>query len=230
MSSNRVYSAPGDHIESTRPVVVNRYRGFTRANHWLTAVCMIVLLLSGFAFFHPSLYWLTNLFVDGQTTRWLHPIVGVVLTLSFLGLFVQMWRLNMPRSEDAEWSRKIGDVLKANEAALPEVGKYNAGQKLVFWAMAILILVMLVTGVMIWEQYTAHLFSIPVRRVAVALHALAAVGLVLAFIAHVYAAIWTRGTMRAMTRGTVTGGWAFRHHRKWLRELAGRKAGGPGQS
>ncbi len=23
-----------------------------------------------------------------------------------------------------------------------------------------------------------------------------------------------------MTRGTVTGGWAWRHHRKWLRELA----------
>ena len=227
MSDERVYSAPGDRIESRRPVVVNRYRGFTRANHWLTAVCMIVLLLSGFAFFHPSLYGLTNLFGGGQTTRWLHPIVGVVLTLSFLGLFGQMWRLNLPRSEAAEWSRKIGDVLKANEAALPEVGKYNAGQKLVFWAMAFLILTMVITGVMIWEQYTAHLFSIPVRRVAVAVHAVAAVLSVLVFIAHVYAAIWTRGTIRAMTRGTVPGGWAFRHHRKWLRELAGgRKADG----
>ena len=136
MSNDRVYSAPGDHIESKRPVVVSRYRGFTRANHWLTAVCMIVLLLSGFAFFHPSLYGLTNLFGGGQTTRWLHPIVGVLLTASFLGLFVQMWRLNLPRQEDAEWSRKIKDVLKANEEALPEVGKYNAGQKVMFWAMA----------------------------------------------------------------------------------------------
>ncbi|MGY0560839.1 MULTISPECIES: formate dehydrogenase subunit gamma [unclassified Luteimonas] len=227
MSDNRVYSAPGDRIESSRPVVVNRYRGFTRANHWLTAVCMIVLLLSGFAFFHPSLYGLTNLFGGGQTTRWLHPIVGLVLTLSFLGMFVQMWRLNLPSRDDVEWSRKIGDVLKANEAALPELGKYNAGQKLVFWGMAFLILAMVVTGVVIWEQYTAHLFSIPLRRVAVAVHAVAAILLLLLFIAHVYAAIWTRGTIRAMTRGTVTGGWAFRHHRKWLRELAGgRKSDG----
>jgi formate dehydrogenase subunit gamma len=26
-----------------------------------------------------------------------------------------------------------------------------------------------------------------------------------------------------MTRGQVTGGWAWRHHRKWLRELVGGK-------
>ena len=36
---------------------------------------------------------------------------------------------------------------------------------------------------------------------------------------HVYAAIWVRGTIGAMTRGKVTGGWAWRHHRRWLREL-----------
>jgi formate dehydrogenase subunit gamma len=28
-----------------------------------------------------------------------------------------------------------------------------------------------------------------------------------------------RGTVGAMTRGQVTGGWAWRHHRKWLKEL-----------
>lgn len=220
-----VYSARGDVIEAKKPVVVNRYRGFTRANHWLTAACMVVLILSGFAFFHPALYGLTGLFGGGQTTRWLHPIVGVVLAVSFLGLFLQMWKLNLPRREDVEWSRNIGDVLKGNEENLPELGKYNAGQKLVFWGMAVLIVTMAVTGVMIWEEYFPGLVSIPARRVAVVIHALAAVGSVLILILHAYAAIWTRGTLRAMTRGTVTGGWAFRHHRKWLRELAGREDG-----
>ncbi len=222
-SKEHVYSAPGDAIEGKHPVVVNRYRGFTRANHWLTAGCMIVLILSGFAFFHPSLYGLTGLFGGGQTTRWLHPFVGVALVVSFFGLFVQMWKLNLPRREDVEWSRNIGDVLKGHEENLPELGKYNAGQKLVFWGMTLLIVTMAITGVMIWEEYFPNLVSIPARRVAVVIHALAAVGSVLILIVHVYAAIWTRGTIRAMTRGTVTGGWAFRHHRKWLRELAGRE-------
>lgn len=232
----RIHSAPGDRIESRKPVLVNRYRRITRLNHWVTAACMIVLLLSGLAFFHPSLFWLTGLFGGGQTTRWLHPIVGVALFFSFLLLFVQMWRLNLPRREDVDWSLNIGEVLKGNEEKLPELGKYNAGQKFVFWAMAGLILVMIASGVMIWEQYiplwrdyAPVLASIPARRVAVAVHATAAFLSILVFILHVYAAIWTRGTIRAMTRGTVTGGWAWRHHRKWLRELAGRADRDPAQ-
>ena len=52
------------------------------------------------------------------------------------------------------------------------------------------------------------------------IHSVAAVVIICVWIIHVYAAIWVRGTIRAMTRGSVTGGWAWRHHRKWLRALA----------
>lgn len=225
----RTYSQPGDHIETVAPVTVSRYRGFTRANHWVTAASLIVLLLSGMALFHPSLYFLTGLFGGGQITRWLHPFVGILLFLSFLILFVQLWRLNLPRPEDVTWVSHIGDVVKGEEEKLPELGKYNAGQKFIFWGMSALIIVLICTGVMIWEQYFPDLVSIPVRRWAVLVHALAAVAIILIFILHVYAAIWTRGTLRAMTRGTVTGGWAWRHHRKWLRELAGRDKQGPAE-
>lgn len=227
--SKRVYSAPGDTIESIHPVTVHRYRGLIRLNHWVTAGALIVLLLSGLALFHPALFFLTGLFGGGQTTRWLHPIAGVVLFLSFFLLFVQMWRLNLPRREDVQWAMQTKDVILGHEEKLPELGKYNAGQKTVFWAMTGLILVLIASGVMIWQEYFPHLVSIPVRRLAVLAHALAAVLIILVFILHVYAAIWTRGTIRAMTRGTVTGGWAWRHHRKWLRELAGRRDAGPAE-
>lgn len=227
--SRLYYSEPGDRIESDHPVTVNRYRGITRANHWVTAISLILLLLSGLAFFDPSLYFLTGLFGGGPTARWLHPIIGVVLFVSFLGMFIQLWRLNMPRPEDTTWVSQIGDVVKGNEEKLPELGKYNAGQKFIFWAMTILIVVLIVSGVMIWEEYFGHLVSVPTRRIAVLVHALAAVAIILVFILHVYAAIWTRGTLRAMTRGTVTGGWAWRHHRKWLREVAGRRQNGPAE-
>jgi len=227
--AKRMFSAPGDHIESRRPVTVSRYRGITRLNHWVTAASLIVLLLSGLALFHPSLYFLTGLFGGGQMTRWLHPFVGILLFFSFLLLFLQMWRLNLPRPEDRTWVSHIGEVVRGEEEKLPELGKYNAGQKFVFWAMSVLIVVLIVSGMMIWQEYFPHLVSIPVRRWAVLIHAVAAVAIILTFILHVYAAIWTRGTIRAMTRGTVTGGWAWRHHRKWLRELAGREGGGPAE-
>lgn len=224
------FSAEGDHIESVRPVTVSRYRGITRLNHWVTALSLILLALSGLALFHPALYFLSYLFGGGQVVRWLHPIIGIVLFFSFLLLFLQMWRLNLPRPEDASWVAHIGDVMQGHEDRLPELGKYNAGQKFVFWAMTALILVLILTGMMIWERqvplwadYAPWAATIPARRIALLVHSLAAVAIILVFILHVYAAFWTRGTLRAMTRGNVTGGWAFRHHRKWLREVAGNR-------
>ena len=164
------YSQRGDHIESTDPVTVSRYRGFTRANHWVTALSLIVLLLSGMALFSPYLYFLTGLFGGGQTTRWLHPFVGVLLFFSFLVLFLQLWRLNLPKPEDVTWVENIGEVIKGEEEKLPELGKYNAGQKFVFWAMTGLIVVLIVSGVMIWQQYFPDLVGIPVRRWACLLY------------------------------------------------------------
>jgi len=42
--------------------------------------------------------------------------------------------------------------------------------------------------------------------------------LICAIIVHIYAAIWVKGSVRAMTRGTVSYGWAWKHHRLWFHE------------
>jgi hypothetical protein len=62
--------------------------------------------------------------------------------------------------------------------------------------------------------------TIEQQRVAVLVHSPAAVAAIIVWIIHVYAAIWIRGSMQAMTRGYVTPGWAWRHHRRWLRRQA----------
>jgi formate dehydrogenase subunit gamma len=41
----------------------------TRINHWITAGCFVLLLLSGLSMFHPLLFWLSELFGGGQWTR-----------------------------------------------------------------------------------------------------------------------------------------------------------------
>lgn len=222
MTERLEYSQPGDHIEGLHPLSVSRYRLIMRINHWVTAASMLILVVSGLALFTPELYWLSALFGGGQTMRWLHPIIGCVLLVSFFVMFVQLWKLNLPRREDLQWTARIGDLLKGDEDKLPELGKYNAGQKFIFWGMAAMILVMFATGIMIWQQFFPDLVVIPTTRWALLLHSLGAVGVILLFILHVYAAIWTRGTIRAMTHGSVTGGWAYKHHRKWLKELARR--------
>jgi len=212
---------PGDQIHVGDPVTVDRYTKSARVNHWITATCLVLLALSGLALFHPSLFFLTELFGGGQWTRAIHPWIGVVLFFSFAGLFIRFWRANLWRREDGTWLARLRDVLAGNEENLPEVGKYNAGQKTVFWGMSLLIIVLITSGFVLWDQYFAQYSTIDQKRIAVLIHALAAVVIICIWIVHVYAAIWVRGTIGAMTRGRVTGGWAWRHHRKWLRELVG---------
>jgi formate dehydrogenase subunit gamma len=214
---------PGDSVHPGDPVTVDRYTGGARVNHWITAISLILLALSGLALFSPSLFFLTDLFGGGQNTRAIHPWIGVVLFFSFFGLFFRFWRANLWKPEDGTWLARLRDVLGGREDRLPEVGKYNAGQKAVFWLMSILIIVLISSGLVMWDQYFYGFTNIGQKRIAVLVHSMAAITIICVWIVHVYAAIWVRGTIRAMTRGSVTGGWAWRHHRKWLRELVGGK-------
>ncbi len=205
------------------PVTVERYTTGARINHWITAASLILLAISGMALFHPSLFWLTGLFGGGPMTRIIHPWIGVVLLISFTGMFLRFWRLNLWERTDNVWLSRIRDVLAGHEENLPEVGKYNAGQKMVFWSMSALIIVLFTSGIVIWQQYFGAYFTVEQKRLGVLVHAMAAIGAICVWIVHVYAAIWVRGTISAMTRGRVTGGWAWRHHRRWLRDLVSGK-------
>jgi formate dehydrogenase subunit gamma len=212
-----------------KTTIVDRYTAGARINHWITAITLILLALSGFALFHPSLFFLTALFGGGQWTRIIHPFMGVVLVVSFLGLFLRFVWYNFPNTDDFRWLARIGAVLNGDEEKLPEIGRYNAGQKIVFWAMTFLITILVLSGLGLWDTYFSQYLTIEMKRLSAVIHAVAAVAIVTVWIVHVYAAIWVRGTVRAMTRGSVTGGWAWRHHRKWLRREvdAGKHVHGP---
>ena len=202
------------------PGTVARYTTAARINHWITAAFLILLALSGMALFHPALFFLSDLFGGGAYTRAIHPWFGSVLLLSFAILFVRFVRYNLWNRDDSRWMGAIGRVLANDEEHVPEVGRYNAGQKLVFWLMTLLILVLFGSGLVIWDTYFFGYTTIEQKRIAQLAHSLAAVAIIGVWIVHVYAALWVRGTVRAMTRGNVTAGWSWRHHRKWLREAA----------
>lgn len=226
MSSQPYDVERGDQVHPGHPVQVDRYTKGARINHWVTAISLILLALSGLALFYPGFFFLTALFGGGQWTRAIHPWIGVVLFFSFFGLFFRFWKANLWKSEDGTWLSRLRSVLAGDEEKLPELGKYNAGQKLVFWGMSFLILVLIASGLVIWDQYFFAFTTIEQKRIAVLVHSVAAVIIICVWIVHVYAAIWVKGTISAMTKGQVTGGWAWRHHRKWLRELVAGNRGG----
>lgn len=201
------------------PRDLQRYSAGERANHWVVGICFILLALSGLAFFHPAFFPLTQLFGGGPWTRILHPYIGVVMMLFFIMMFLRFWRLNVMEQRDVEWLKNVNKMIDGNDHDMPEQGKYNGGQKVLFWGLVVGMLALTASGVAMWRAWL-HL-PVDMVRVASVVHAAAAVWMIGLIIMHVYAAIWTRGTIRAMLYGTVTRAWAKQHHRGWYRKMTG---------
>ena len=201
---------------------IQRYTARERSNHWAVAIAFILAGLSGLALFHPAFFFLTHLFGGGPWTRILHPFIGAVMFLFFMAMAARFWGLNRFTPADRQWMKRIGDVICNRDQGLPELGKYNAGQKYLFWTMVVCIPLLLVSGIVIWQPWFAPYFPIWLMRVAVVVHALTAWIMILGIVVHVYAAIWVKGTIRAMTRGTVSEAWAKHHHRAWYRQMTGK--------
>jgi formate dehydrogenase subunit gamma len=195
-----------------------RYTANERTNHWFIAIAFVLAALSGLALFHPSLFWLSNLFGGGPWTRIVHPIIGLIMTVAFALLAQALWKDNRMQSRDWQWLRQAKDVVNNREERLPEVGRYNAGQKLLFFVLVFCMLGLLLSGLVIWREFLSPYFPIGAIRLASVAHALCAFILICAIIVHIYSAIWVKGSIRAMTRGVVTPGWAWKHHRAWFRE------------
>ena len=195
-----------------------RYTANERTNHWFVAFAFVLAALSGLALFHPALFWISNLFGGGTWTRMLHPIIGLVMLLAFVVMAAQFWKFNRMRDLDWAWLRRWKDVMHNREERLPEVGRYNAGQKLLFYVLVFCMLGLLLSGLVIWREFFSLYFSLGVVQLASVVHAVCAFLLICAIIVHVYAAIWVKGSMQAMTRGVVSPGWAWKHHRAWFRE------------
>ncbi len=194
-----------------------RYTSGVRTRHWLVALAFVLAALSGLALFHPALFWLGNLFGGGPWTRILHPFIGLFMVLVFLTLAADVWDDNQLRPADWQWLRQWRDVVSNGEERLPEVGRYNGGQKLLFFVLLVCLLGLFLTGLAMWRAY----FSLPAGlvRLAAVLHAICALVLICAILVHIYAGFWIKGSVRAMVRGTVTPGWAWKHHRAWFRQI-----------
>jgi len=103
-----------------------RYATASRINHWITAGCFVLLVLSGLSMFHPMLFFLSELFGGGQWTRAAHPWFGVMLFVSYSGLIIQFWRDEMWTRDDLAWVKAIDRVLVNEEEGVLGDGAIGA--------------------------------------------------------------------------------------------------------
>ena len=203
------------------PRDLQRYSASERANHWLVAISFVLLALSGLAFFHPAFFPLTQLFGGGPWTRILHPYIGLVMALGFVLMVIRFWRLNIIRERDRQWLKQAPKLVTEEHHVMPEQDKYNGGQKLLFWLLVAAMLGLTLSGILMWRAW----WNLPITlvRASVVLHAVSAFALFGLIILHIYAAIWTSGTLRAMIYGTVSRAWARYHHPIWFRKITDQK-------
>jgi formate dehydrogenase subunit gamma len=199
-----------------------RHPIYTRVLHWTVAISFILSLLSGFAIYSPWLYrWLTPLFGGGPTTRFLHPWFGVVFEVAFLFQFLN-WFVPMHWTKvDKCWLKEARGYFTNKEAVAPkDTGFFNGGQKLYFWSIVVSAVIFLVTGLLLWFD---HVVARWIVAVSYAFHDIAAVVMLLGFIAHIYETTAAQpGTFQSMVDGTVSEEWAWTHHPAWYADVTGR--------
>lgn len=200
--------------------LILRTRFIERASHWFMVICFFMVALSGLSWFFPSLNWLNGVFGTPQLARILHPFLGTVVFLLLMFLFVRFVKYNLPERQDAIWFRNLKTVLSGDHSQPLQIGKYNAGQKILFWGIMGLISLLLLSGVVIWRPWFAQYFSIPLIRIALLTHALAGISLMLLIIGHAYLAFWAKGSIRGMVTGYVSRSWARSHHDRWYQQIS----------
>lgn len=197
---------------------VHRFSFAERAIHWLAALSFLYAALSGLALWSHHLYWLATVLGGGVATRWGHPWGGTVFALLVGAMFLIWARQMRLDSDDRTWLRNAKKYAVHDEAGLPEAGRFNGGQKMLFWGQVVLTLLLLASGVILWfPEWMSRNF----RLAAILIHPIVAAGSIGMIILHIYmgtAAV--PGSFRAMIRGWVTPGWATSHHPKWYREIS----------
>jgi formate dehydrogenase subunit gamma len=187
-----------------------------RTVHWIVAATFLYAMLTGLALFWPPFFWLAGLFGGGPVMRFWHPI-GATVFVATVFLMLARWAKDlMLEPGDREWVSQLRAYTTGDDG-VPESGRFNAGQKLLFYLQVTSGLLLLLSGIVMWFPHT---FSVGVRQTSFVVHDLAAIAAIGALILHIYMGVFiTRGSWEAMTRGTVSSRWAEAHHGRWFKAL-----------
>jgi formate dehydrogenase subunit gamma len=204
---------------------IPRFSAFERANHWLTAVSFLLLAATGLVILYGNGVirpWLgARLYADlARVSAWSHMTFAVPFVLGVVVMIAVWARQNLFERLDWEWLKRGGGFIgRAN----PPARKFNAGQKLVFWGVALGGLALTLTGAglmfpFFWTGYTG-------MQVAQTLHAAIALLMIGLIIGHIYiGTIGMEGAFQAMWSGRVDANWAREHHRLWYETSASHSA------
>jgi len=198
---------------------IERFGRTERAAHWLLATTFFVMLFTGMCLYLPVFARM----LDRPTAKVWHLWSAITLGVGLLALAVVGNRRRLRRfvaevdrfdADDLAWLKGGPRRLLDHDDAPPQ-GRLNAGQKLNTALSLGLMVVLAITGTLLWlgERNTTYRFAGTVLT-----HDFASLAIAFLVMGHLYLAVLhpaTRHAMRGMVHGDVDRAWAERHHAKW---------------
>ena len=197
-----------------------RHRMASRLIHWSVALSFAITLLTGLPIWTPVLGWMAALFGGLSVCRWLHPWAGLVFFVASAWMFFHWLKDMILLPSERDWlGPKLFTYMRHETVDDEEIGKYNGGQKVFFFAVALGALGLLVSGLLLWWSTG---IPRPVWALGILIHEVTFILFTVAIVFHIYLGTGAEpGTFRSMTRGTVPKAWARLHHPKWYRDVTG---------
>jgi len=191
-----------------------RFNWFERFVHWMTAVCFIILGITGL----NITFGADNFTMWSEWAKYAHNFLSFPFTLGVV-LIALMWLAgNIPNRTDVEWLKEGGGIVGDKH---PAAERFNAGQKLVYWVVVIGGAVVAVTGYMLMFPFYGT--TIDTMQRAEMVHGIATVLFIAFMLGHIYiGTVGMQGAYEAMGEGTVDINWAREHHSLWLEKETGR--------
>ncbi len=203
--------------------LIERFGSIERFAHWLAAVSFIVLGLSGLNLTFGKTLLLPLIGPEAFTTvsqagKIAHNYVSFAFVLGIALMFIMWIKDNFPHPRDLVWLIKGGGLVGS---AHPPAGRFNFGQKLIFWSVILGGAGLSVTGYIL--MFPFQFADLAGMQLAGIVHGLIGVVLVAIIIAHIYiGTLGMEGAFDAMGTGKVDVNWAKEHHSVWVENVEAR--------
>ncbi len=236
---------------------VTRFKAIERFGHWLMAGSFILLGITGLVSLFGRkviipLFGHESFSILAIGSKWIHNNVSWAFMLGLIMVFF-MWVLhNIPNRMDLKWMAQGGGIFK--KGVHPPAGKFNAGQKLIFWAVILFGASISLTGLSLLFPFELPMFAktfvllnatglpqllgfgelstvlAPHQEMQYAQlwHAMVSLALMAIIFAHIYiGSVGMEGAYDAMGSGEVEEQWAREHHSLWVDQVKEKQAQAP---
>ena len=220
---------------------IQRFGTIDRFAHWLMAGSFVVLGLTGLNLLYGRYVLIPILGKDNFATitafgKLAHNYLAFAFMIGLALSFILWVRHNIPSKLDLKWLAMGGGIFA--KGVHPPARKFNAGQKIIFWAVMIGGLSVSMSGIALMFPFQTSMFAetfgllnvvgfnLPVDFTALQeqqmnqlWHGVVSLGLTTMIVAHIYiGSVGMEGALDAMNSGMVDRNWAKEHHNLWVEE------------